>query len=106
MALVTCPDCGREVSEQAQACPGCGSPIAPPRAAGGGGNVVAGIASFVVPGLGQLGQGRLGAAVGHFILAVLLWVVLLGWAIHIFSAVEAARYVPGIPPKHESFKLS
>ena len=28
MALVTCPDCGREVSDQAQTCPNCGYPIA------------------------------------------------------------------------------
>jgi hypothetical protein len=26
--LVTCPDCGREVSDRAHACPGCGFPIA------------------------------------------------------------------------------
>lgn len=30
MALMTCPDCSREVSDQAPACPGCGRPIAPP----------------------------------------------------------------------------
>ena len=28
MALVTCADCSREVSERAQACPHCGAPIA------------------------------------------------------------------------------
>ena len=28
MALTKCPDCGREVSERAPACPGCGAPIA------------------------------------------------------------------------------
>ncbi len=26
--LITCPDCAREVSDRAQACPGCGFPIA------------------------------------------------------------------------------
>jgi hypothetical protein len=26
--LVTCPDCGRDVSDRARACPGCGFPIA------------------------------------------------------------------------------
>lgn len=30
MALITCPDCGREVSDRAPACPSCGAPIAPP----------------------------------------------------------------------------
>jgi DNA-directed RNA polymerase subunit RPC12/RpoP len=28
MALIKCSECGREVSELAQACPNCGSPIA------------------------------------------------------------------------------
>jgi hypothetical protein len=28
MALVTCPECGREISDQATACPGCGHPMA------------------------------------------------------------------------------
>ncbi len=27
MALVTCPDCGREVSDAAPTCPGCGRPV-------------------------------------------------------------------------------
>lgn len=27
MALITCPECGREVSDQASACPQCGYPI-------------------------------------------------------------------------------
>ena len=30
MALMKCPECGREVSDQAPACPGCGYPIAAP----------------------------------------------------------------------------
>lgn len=28
MAVVTCPDCGRQVSDQAQACPQCARPLA------------------------------------------------------------------------------
>ena len=28
MALIKCPDCGRDVSDQATACPNCGHPIA------------------------------------------------------------------------------
>lgn len=27
MALVRCPECGRDVSTQASACPGCGHPL-------------------------------------------------------------------------------
>lgn len=30
MGLITCQDCGRQVSEQAVACPQCGRPMNPP----------------------------------------------------------------------------
>lgn len=29
MSLIKCPDCGKEVSDKAPACPNCGRPIAP-----------------------------------------------------------------------------
>ena len=32
MALISCADCGRQVSTEATACPGCGRPIRFPRA--------------------------------------------------------------------------
>jgi len=28
MALITCPECGREISDKAVSCPGCGAPVA------------------------------------------------------------------------------
>lgn len=28
MALITCPECGKEISDQASACPNCGAPVA------------------------------------------------------------------------------
>lgn len=28
MALITCPECGKEISGQASACPNCGAPVA------------------------------------------------------------------------------
>ncbi|WP_420564143.1 hypothetical protein [Thalassobaculum sp.] len=33
MALISCEECGREVSDKAVACPGCGAPIARPQTA-------------------------------------------------------------------------
>jgi predicted amidophosphoribosyltransferase len=33
MALIPCPACGRQVSEAAPTCPGCGHPIAVPKGA-------------------------------------------------------------------------
>lgn len=31
MALIRCPECGREISSQARACPACGYPVEPGR---------------------------------------------------------------------------
>lgn len=51
-----------------------------------------GLCSLVVPGLGQFLQKRNKAAAWQFFPAVLLWFVLLGWVMHIFSAFDAASY--------------
>lgn len=59
---------------------------------GSTGNIIAGIASFFYPGLGQLVQGRWFTAVLHFLLATVLWFMLLGWIVHLFSSFEAAIY--------------
>ncbi|MFN7875475.1 MAG: hypothetical protein ACK5PB_09160 [Pirellula sp.] len=59
---------------------------------GSAGNVISALASFVYPGLGQLVQGRLLAALVFFVLATLLWFVLLGWLIHIWATIDAALY--------------
>lgn len=56
------------------------------------GNVVAAVASFVIPGLGQLAQGRFVAGVIHFAICAALWFVLLGWVINILSALDAANH--------------
>jgi TM2 domain-containing membrane protein YozV len=61
---------------------------------GSAGNVIAALASFFVPGLGQLLQGRLFKAVFMFCLAVFMWFFLLGWVIHLWSIIDAALYRP------------
>jgi TM2 domain-containing membrane protein YozV len=63
---------------------------------GSTGNVIAALASFFVPGLGQLIQGRLTIAVIQFVLAAILWFVLLGWAIHLWSVLDAALWKPKV----------
>lgn len=57
---------------------------------GSTGNVIAAICSFFIPGLGQLVQGRVIAALLQFVLAGLLWLILLGWIVHIWSIIDAA----------------
>ena len=59
---------------------------------GSTGNVLAAIASLFIPGLGQLLQGRLLMAFIMVILAGIMWFFLLGWVIHIWSVVDAARF--------------
>lgn len=61
---------------------------------GSTGNVIAALASFFVPGLGQLIQGRLLMAIVHFVLAGVLWIILLGWVIHLWSILDAATFDP------------
>ncbi len=61
---------------------------------GSGGNVLAALCSFFIPGLGQLLQGRLLMAILQFVLAAVLWFILMGWIIHLWSIIDAARFTP------------
>jgi TM2 domain-containing membrane protein YozV len=63
---------------------------------GSGGNVLAAICSFFIPGLGQLVQGRLLAAAVQFVLAVILWWILMGWVVHLYSIYDAAVFNPAL----------
>jgi TM2 domain-containing membrane protein YozV len=63
---------------------------------GSTGNVIAALASFFIPGLGQLLQGKLVRAIIMFILAAVLWWILLGWIIHLWSILDAALYRPKV----------
>jgi TM2 domain-containing membrane protein YozV len=59
---------------------------------GSAGNVIAALASFFIPGLGQLLQGRIIKAILMFVLAAVLWWFLLGWIIHLWSIIDAALF--------------
>jgi TM2 domain-containing membrane protein YozV len=61
---------------------------------GSAGNVIAALCSFFIPGLGQLVQGRFLMAVVHFALAALLWLIMLGWLVHLWSILDAAMFKP------------
>ena len=61
---------------------------------GSAGNVIAALCSFFIPGLGQLLQGRFFMALFQFLLCGALWLVLLGWLIHIWSVLDAALFKP------------
>ena len=59
---------------------------------GSSGNVIAALCSFFIPGLGQLVQGRWIKAGFMFVLAIVLWVIWLGWIIHLWSIIDAAMF--------------
>lgn len=59
---------------------------------GSTGNVIAALASFFIPGLGQLLQGRLLKAAFQFVLAGLLWLIWMGWIVHLWSILDAATF--------------
>jgi TM2 domain-containing membrane protein YozV len=61
---------------------------------GSTGNVIAALASFFIPGLGQLIQGRLFKSILMFVLAIVLWFFLLGWLVHLWSIIDAAMWKP------------
>ena len=64
---------------------------------GSAGNVIAAICSFFIPGLGQLVQGRVLAALFFFIVTGVLWFFsfgTLGWIGHIWAAINAALWKP------------
>lgn len=61
---------------------------------GSAGNVIAALASFFIPGLGQLIQGRLIPAILFFVTAAVLWVILLGWIMHLWAIIDAAIWKP------------
>ncbi len=56
------------------------------------GNILAALASFFIPGLGQLLQGRWLLAGFMFVSCAILWLILLGWIIHLWSIIDAALY--------------
>ena len=69
---------------------------------GSSGNVIAALCSFFIPGLGQLLQGRWLLAGFMFLMSVILWLILLGWVIHLWSIIDAAVYEP--PYRYRSYR--
>jgi TM2 domain-containing membrane protein YozV len=64
---------------------------------GSAGNVIAALASFFIPGLGQLLQGRLFAFVLFLIGAGFVWLIsfgTLGWIMHLWATIDAAVWKP------------
>ncbi|MBU6181250.1 MAG: hypothetical protein KGR46_00365 [Verrucomicrobia bacterium] len=61
---------------------------------GSAGNVIAALCSLIIPGLGQLLQGRPLPAVLFFVGAGVAWLFLVGLIIHLWSCFNAAMWKP------------
>lgn len=66
---------------------------------GSGGNVLAAVCSFFIPGLGQLVQGRILAALLFFAIVgvnyffmVLIFPAIIGGLFHLWAIIDAARF--------------
>jgi hypothetical protein len=99
MALIKCPECGREVSDAAASCPGCGYPIAqqptlqpilqPAQKWSPG---VAAVLSLVIPGAGQMYKGSIGGGLLWLLFVVIGYVIMVvpGLILHLICIVNAA----------------
>jgi TM2 domain-containing membrane protein YozV len=51
-------------------------------------NLILALLSVFIPGLGQLLQGRIMAGITHFIVALIAWLICMGWIVHLFSGID------------------
>jgi TM2 domain-containing membrane protein YozV len=93
MALINCPECKKEISDTANKCPICGYVIRPARKWSPG---VAAVLSLVIPGAGQLYQGRVLAGLLWFVIVILGYVILIipGLILHLACIISAAMTNP------------
>jgi len=89
MALMVCPECKKEISSTAQACPNCGYTIVAQKKWSPG---IAALLSLVIPGAGQLYQGRIIAGLLWFVLVIAGYVLFIipGAILHLACIVSAA----------------
>ncbi|QDV08679.1 hypothetical protein Poly30_42320 [Planctomycetes bacterium Poly30] len=78
------------------------TPTDAPASTGSAGNVIAALASFFAPGLGQLIQGRFASALVLFLgtwIGYSLWFLILpglfALALHLVAILDAATFTPG-----------
>ncbi len=104
MALIKCPDCGREVSTYAAGCPGCGHPIThlPPdshtinRQERKWSPGVAAVLSLIIPGAGQMYKGSIGGGLLWLLFVVMGYSLFIvpGVILHLFCIFRAASGDP------------
>ena len=102
MALINCPECGKQVSSVAANCPSCGYPIAGPGQAPIQPPVckwspgVAAVLSLVIPGAGQMYKGQIfnGLAWLFFVIIGYAFFIVPGIVLHLCCIVGASMGDP------------
>lgn len=99
-----CKNCGSEIDEKAEICPKCGVRVKPvPINTEKKSSGIAAIASFFIPGLGQIYNGEIGKGILFIIISfilVLLMLVAIGfilyplfWILNIYDAYKTAERI-------------
>lgn len=52
-------------------------------------HVLSAVLSALLPGLGQVYNGQVGKGLGIFFSTLFLWMLLLGWSVHLWSIFDA-----------------
>jgi hypothetical protein len=87
--LAGCPECGHSVSKTAASCPGCGAALRNSSSKG-----VAAVLSFLIPGLGQMYQGRVITGIVLFVLFITTIWFLIGILFWIIAVIDTLTYNP------------
>jgi len=97
MTLIDCPECRRQVSSQALACPACGYPITQPAplpvaSVKSWNPGVAALLSLIIPGAGQIYKGQVLNGLVWLVLVVVGYILYIipGIVLHMFCIFGAA----------------
>ena len=97
MALIYCPECRKEASDRARACPHCGypfalhhEPVTLPRSWNPG---IAAVLSLLIPGAGQMYKGQVERGIVWLLCVALGYSVLVlpGLILHIICILNASK---------------
>jgi hypothetical protein len=92
VTLPKCPQCGYSVSKTASNCPGCGAILRDMSS-----KALSVFLSFLIPGLGQIYQGRVLCGIFFFMSTIIVSAItcgVLGPVFWIWGIIETWRYEP------------
>ncbi len=99
-----CKNCGAEIDEKAEICPRCGVRVKPvPISTEKKSSGIAAIASFFIPGLGQIYNGEIGKGILFIIFSFIFFILIfigiglillpLFWVYNIYDAYKTAERI-------------